>query len=334
MSNFFKKALFFLFVLCFWSYAVAGETAFSSQDWQAWVKDLKKEAVSQGIKPKLFDQVFADLTPNPSLIKLDRHQPEFRLTFKQYLDGHVTPAQIRMGQKGFLKYKMLFTKIGKRYQIDPCVLVALWGMESHYGHYRGKFNTLRSLATLAFDTRRSDYFRTELLYALHILNGDHVSLADFKGAWDGGMGHPQFMPSTWVKFAQDYNEDGRKDIWNSLGDAIASMAFYLHQMGWQENEPISVEVILPKHFDLKWISKDIKKPIKTWRNMGVLLKPTKQPVNEKALVYLKQFHPGPTFMIFKNFDVLYEWNNSSYFVEAVNLLSQKICKPNIKQKKS
>ena len=197
-------------------------TAFANQSWPTYVAELRKEALAEGIRPAIFDSAFADIhEPSRQVKGLSKSQPEHRITYQKYLSSRVDASRISVGRSQYKKNQDLANKIGRDYEIDPCFMMAFWGMETSYGSYMGNFPVIKSLATLAYDSKRQAFFHQELLLALHILNDGHVSLQDFKGEWAGASGQPQFLPSSWVKYAVDYDGDGHKDIWRSKPDVSA-----------------------------------------------------------------------------------------------------------------
>ena len=298
----------------------------ATQSWQSWVGDVRREAISQGISSNTFDQAFAGIhEPSRQVKGLAHSQPERRLTYNKYLHTRVDSYRIVMGRKYYLQNKALLDKIGREYDVDPCFIVSFWGMESSYGSYMGDFPVIRSLATLAYDSNRKDFFRKELFLALHILNDGHVSLENFHGEWAGASGQPQFLPSSWGKYAVDYDGDGRKDIWESKPDVFASVANYMKQNGWQGGEPWAIQVKLPAHFDQSLEGKTIIKPVTEWNAMGV------RTLNNQPLPYqqltasIVQPNGGPVFLAFPNYKMILRYNNSIYYAGAIGYLADKIC---------
>ncbi len=290
-----------------------------------WVQELRKEALADGIKANTFDKIFAGMTPDQALLHFDRKQPERRITFAKYRQTRGDSYRILLGRRYYQKNKALLEQVGKVYGVSPCVITALWGIESSYGNFMGKFPVLRSLATLAYDTRRSEFFRNELMYALHIVNEGHVQLQDFKGEWAGGTGQPQFLPSSWHKHAVDFDKDGRKDIWGSKGDVFASIANYLVDYGWQTGQAWGVEVTLPPDFNKKLVNLAITKPVQQWYQLGVKLNPNQIKPDLKLQASIVFPLGGPAFMVFNNFKVLMQYNKSTYYAATVAYLADEIC---------
>jgi membrane-bound lytic murein transglycosylase B len=291
--------------------------------WNQWVVQLKKEAVSQGIDPALFDRIFKTIPgPNHQVLHFDHTQPEHRITFSEYRNSRGGKYKILVGRRELQFHRKLLQNVSRDFKVDPCVIVALWGMESSYGHYMGNFPVIKSLATLAYDSRRGDNFRHELLLALKIVNSKQVSLAKFKGEWAGASGQPQFLPSSWFKYAVDYDHDGRKDIWSSYPDVFASIANYLAKNGWHENEPWAIIVKLPDDFD-----EDINKirPVKQWNKLGVRTLTGAPLPYQNLTANIIETDGGPTFLAFNNFRTLLTYNNSTYYVGTVGYMADRIC---------
>lgn len=295
------------------------------ESWSEWVKELRVQAVSQGIDPSLFDRVFSTIPgPSAKVLNLYHTQPEKRLTFWEYRSTRANAARIEKGHQEFEKHRVLVDKIGEDYGVDPCVIVALWGLETDYGSFMGTFPVIQSLSTLAYDSQRKAFFRGELLLALKILQEGQISLADFIGEWAGASGYPQFMPSSWFKYAVDYDGNGHKDIWKSLPDGLASIANYLAKNGWRRGEPWSIEVTLPANFDPSLLGKQVIKNVSEWRSLGVEAQNTWPKADLPASII--QISSGPTLMIYNNFRALQTWNGSSYYVPTVGYLADHICR--------
>ena len=236
---------------------VAGALTASGQDiapvaplqppFPEWLAALREEALSRGIRQEIVDAALADVeAPVETVLELDRTQAEFTLQLDQYLKRRLTPRLIRSAQDLYTKQRTLLTNIGKKYGVSPRIVVAVWGLESNFGRFAGVRPTIPALATLAYDPRRATFFRSELFAALEILNRGDIDLASLKGSWAGALGQPQFMPSSYLRYAQDYDGDGHRDIWNSPPDVFASVAFYLSEHGWSDRSTWGREVLVPK----------------------------------------------------------------------------------------
>lgn len=316
-----------VFILSSWL-LIFSTTVFSNQqNWTQWLADVRQEALTQGISPTVFDQAFAGVhEPSRKVKGLARSQPEHRLTFAKYRNSRVDPYRIIIGRKEYERNHAVLTQIGKEYGVDPCFIVSFWGLESSYGSYMGNFPVIPSLATLAYDSNRPEFFRKELFLALHILNDGHVSLAQFKGEWAGASGQPQFLPSSWVKYAVDYDGDGRKDIWGSKPDVFASIANYMKKNGWQKDEPWAVYVKLPANFDMKLEGKTTVKPVSEWNSMGVRTEDGQPLPYDNLQASIVKPLGGPVFLAYPNYKMILHYNNSIYYAGAIGYLADKICK--------
>ncbi len=296
------------------------------QSWSSWVAQVRQEALAQGISPTLFDEAFAGIKePSRQVKGLAHSQPEHRLTYSTYLHSRVDNYRISVGRQQYKKNQALLEKIGEDFGVDPCFITSFWGMETSYGSYMGNFPVIRSLATLAYDSSRRDFFRKELFLALHILNDGHVSLERFKGEWAGASGQPQFLPSSWVQYAVDYDGDGRKDIWTSKPDVFASIANYMKKNGWKTGEPWAIHVKLPPKFDKNLEGKSIVKPVSEWNAMGVRTLSGGPLPYETLEASIVQPNGGPVFLAYPNYKMILRYNNSIYYAGAIGFLADKIC---------
>jgi membrane-bound lytic murein transglycosylase B len=302
------------------------QVAFAQDSWNQWVANVRAEALSQGISAAVFDNAFKDIhEPSHQIKGLQRSQPEHRLTFMKYRSTRVDNYRIAIGRKEFKKNEAVLEDVAKKYGVNPCFIVSFWGMETSYGTYMGNFPVIKALATLAYDSNRKEFFRKELFIALRILNEGHVSLSDFKGEWAGASGQPQFLPSSWVKYAVDYDGDGRRDIWRSKPDAFASIANYMKQNGWQDGQPWAIQVKLPSKFDMKLEGKNTVKPVSEWSALGVRTEDGKELPYQSLQASIVQPYGGPTFMTFPNYKMILHYNNSIYYAGAIGYLADKIC---------
>jgi membrane-bound lytic murein transglycosylase B len=300
----------------------------ATQDFQIWLKGVKSEARTQGISQDILDAALPDsLQPIPRVIELDQKQPENTKHLSQYLKGVLSTERVERGRTRIMNYRTLLGNVQKSYGVDKQVIVALWGIETNYGANSGHYDVPQALATLAYDGRRGDYFRGELFKALKILQEDHIKPDKMKGSWAGAMGQSQFMPSSFLKFAQDFDKDGRRDIWTSEPDVFASAAYYLAQNGWKEGEPCGHRVSLPKNFDGKLLGLDQKYSLQFWKDKGVRL------VNGKNIPYEGDYQASviqpdgagtQAFIVYGNYRVILRWNRSNYFATAVCLLSDRL----------
>lgn len=306
---------------------MGGAAQANEQPFAAWVQQFKQEAALEGISPELLEQAFNGVEPNERVIELDRKQPEGTMTFEKYLKNVVNDRRAQEGRELYRQHKALLEEIGAHYGVQPRFIVALWGIETNYGGNTGGFYMVESLATLAYDGRRSEFFRKELLNALKIADAGHVSLTDFNGSWAGAMGQTQFMPSSFLSYAVDYDGDGRKDIWNTLPDIFASIANYLKNTGWNAEETWGREVRVHRGFDPMVASLDVKKSLPEWQALGVR-RLSGGPLPQRADVTGSVIFPGEgesrAYLVYGNFDRILKWNRSKYFATAVGTLSDKI----------
>ena len=313
--------------VCIWLGLLLSPVLFAEQQsWNSWVADVRKEALSDGISASVFDTAFANIhEPSRKVKGLARSQPEHRLTYSKYLSSRVDHYRVVEGRQEYKKYKGLLDEIGHRYGVDPCFILSFWGMESSYGNYMGNFPVINSLATLAYDSNRREFFRKELFLALHILNDGHVTLDRFKGEWAGASGQPQFLPSSWVKYAVDYDGDGRKDIWGSKPDVFASIANYMKINGWRTGEPWAIYVKLPANFDKNLQGKSITKPVSEWNALGVRTTSGEPLPHSDLVASIVEPNGGPVFLAYPNYKMILRYNNSIYYAGAIGYLADNIC---------
>ena len=235
-------------------------------------------------------------------------------------------ARVEKGRQRLRENRALLVEIGRKYGVQPRFLVAFWGIETDFGRHTGGFRVIPALATLAYDGRRSAYFRRELLNALEILDQGHIALSDMVGSWAGAMGQSQFMPSSFVTFAVDYDGDGRKDIWNTKADVFASAANYLSRVGWKGDQTWGRPVRLPKGFDTGLASLKIRKRLSAWQRLGVRRADGGDlPKRDlMASVVLAEGPGGPAYVVYDNYHAILKWNRSTFFALAVGSLAEQI----------
>lgn len=207
----------------------------SPEEYSKWIEEVKADARAEGISEATLDDAFSDVKFLTRVIELDRKQPEKTQTIDEYLEKVVSDKRIRDGREAMAAHKELLKKIGKQYKVAPEYIVALWGVETNYGKNTGGYSTIDALSTLAYEGRRHEFFRSELMNVLRLAQSDGIPASEIKGSWAGALGQCQFMPSSFLRYAVDYNKDGKRDIWNTQGDIFASIANYLHEVGWDNS---------------------------------------------------------------------------------------------------
>lgn len=320
MFSYKTKTRFFLLLTALLALPSHADTAFDT-----WLAAFRQDALAQGISAATLDAALAGVTPTARVVALDRGQPEFMQTFADYLGKRVTPGQVVRGQGLMQQNVTLLDAVERQYGVPKTVLTAFWGLESNYGRNAGSLNVPASLVTLAYDGRRSDFFRAQLLDALRIIDAGHVTAADMKGSWAGAMGQMQFMPSTFRSYARDGDGDGRIDLWKSVPDVMQSAGNYLQQAGWQAGEPVALAVRLPGDFDWQQARLMLRRPVAEWRALGVQLAvDSVVDAGLPAAIVLPQGWRGPAFMVFNNFDVVMKWNRSISYALSVAQLAQQL----------
>ena len=316
-----------LLALLFIFFYQSAQVEASQQQFAEWLENLKVEAIKRGISKKIVDSALTEVKLIPRVVELDRKQPEFSLTFNQYMERVVPRSRIKRARKKLAENRALLEEIGNKFGVQPRFIVALWGIETDFGRITGGFPVISSLATLAYDGRRSKFFRKELLLALKIIDGGHILAKDMIGSWAGAMGQNQFMPSSFHAYAVDYDKDGSKDIWKTLPDIFASIANYLSKSGWRSDQTWGRAVSLPENFSSKFLGRKLKKPLSEWQQLGVR-KLSGQDLPKRnllsSIIRPEKGQIGPAFAIYKNYDVILKWNRSNYFATAVGILSDKI----------
>ncbi len=296
------------------------------QSFSEWLEELRQEALGRGISPATLDAALALVEePLPRVLELDRSQPEFVQTFTRYMSNRISDARVERGRRLLQEHSELFARIHDEYGVQPHYLVAFWALESNFGDFTGGFSVINALATLAYDPRRSRFFRNELLTALQIVEDGHIPVEQMSGSWAGAMGQCQFMPSTFARYAVDGDGDGRIDIWNSLPDVFASAGNFLAAIGWQRDQRWGREVLLPAGFDFNQSGTDIRKSVSEWNELGL------RRVDGSALgtadmqgsLILPAGAEGPAFLIYENYHAIMRWNRSMFYAISVGHLADR-----------
>ena len=317
-----KRAYWAVFLLSF-CWATTGWTAQPSFD--EWKQSFYQTALANGVSRQTLDKYMQNINFLKQVIELDRKQPEFSLSFYNYINRTVSPARIQKGREMLQKNRAFLSTIEEKYGIPPSYLVAFWGLETNFGTTKGNIDTLSALSSLSFDKRRSAFFTKELLSLLKTLQKEGIEPP--KGSWAGAFGHYQFMPTTFENYAIDGDNDGRKDIYHSWADSTASAANYLSKMGWKKHWRWGREVHINQQLPTD-ISLDEKRPIADWKKLGIAPVEKKEWQDDELTTEARLILPagikGPAFLVYDNFDVIKRWNNSDFYALAVGILSDKI----------
>ncbi len=292
----------------------------------SFVDGVWAKAKARGVSKKVFDIAMGGFEPLPKVIELSKKQPEFVTTAADYVGKRVTDKQTGNGQGMRQEWKQTLAAVAERYGVQPEIMLAIWGIETNYGGYMGGTNTTHALATLTYEGYRADYFGKELITALEILQGGHVSAKNMTGSWAGAMGHPQFMPSSFMQYAVDWKGDGHKDIWGSVPDALASIGNYMKSFGWRAGETWGYEVKLPRDFNYTNVWSVESASLGDWAGVGVTRASGKafpRPT-DMARLYMPMGGNGPVFAVLPNFNVIKRYNNSDSYALAVGHLADRI----------
>lgn len=327
MNLVFKICITSLFC-CFAQFKVLADDKFES-----WKQNFRYIAFTQGILYNTIDSTLKDIKPDPEVVKLDNSQPEFTKHIWDYVDRATSKHRIKKGKRLLKKHQRILREVEQRYGVPKEIIVAIWAMESDFGANYGSKNIIRSLATLAFQGKRADFAEQELVSAFHIIQKRYARKQDLVGSWAGAIGQAQFMPSSYLKFAVDYNADGKRDLWKTLPDIFASIANFLVQSGWRANQDWGIEVSLPKQFDWRLNDPGYELQFSEWQRLGLKQKKPKQKnilyessdfsnPHRHASLFVPAGKTGPVFLITHNFNVIRRYNKSNSYALAVAQLSR------------
>lgn len=292
----------------------------------AWKADFRARAIAAGIRADVFDAAFAGVTVDEEVVRLDGRQAEFTKPIWEYLDGAASSDRVATGRARAAQLKPTLDAIEARFGVDQEVVVAIWGMESNFGSFRGSMPVIRSLATLAYEGRRRGFAEEQLMAALAILQAGDAQPSRLVGSWAGAMGHTQFMPTSFLDFAVDFTGDGRRDIWGEdPTDALASTANYLRAKGWTRGQPWGVEVRVPAGFDFSQADQANRQPVAAWRARGLTrVDGSALPDHGPAAILAPAGSRGPAFAIYGNFFVIKTYNNATSYAMGVGHLGDRI----------
>jgi membrane-bound lytic murein transglycosylase B len=315
-----------LFLVVLLGAAAPGTASAPSDDFERWLADFEAEALERGISNLTVEAALDGVEPIPRVIELDRRQPRSPRDFCGYLDRRLTATRIARGRRALQEHRVLLDEITADYGVPSRYLVALWGLETNFGDYLGDFPVIASLVTLAYDSRRGDVFRKQVLAALQIIDEGHKDPQSMKGSWAGATGQVQLMPTTFLEYAVDYDGDGRKDVWNSLPDALATAANYLRQSGWRSGETWGRQVQLPEALHGEAVSLRRPKPLAHWQQSGVrrIDGGALPSADMRGSIVLPVRRPDPAFLVYRNYRTFLAWNNSTFFAISVGALADEI----------
>ena len=304
--------------------AIAAPPARAQEErFEAFVASVKAEARRAGIRDATLAAAFAGIAPNGHIIELDRRQPEFTLTWPDYRARVLPDTRLAAARENYARERAVLFRAEAAYGVDPRVILGIWGIESAFGANKGNYRLVEALSTLAWEGRRASYFRKELLNGLRILDSGDVPPSHATSGYAGAMGQPQFMPSSYLQYAVDFDGDGRRDIWDSKPDVFGSIANYISRSGWRGGEPSAQPVRVPASIDPASATRDNRRSLGAWMAMGVRREdgtPFSRPDVQGALLMPTGIAPGEGFMVYPNFSAIRRYNPSDFYALAVSLL--------------
>jgi membrane-bound lytic murein transglycosylase B len=300
--------------------------ALAETSFTAFLASVRAEAVENGITPATVDRAFAGLRPNAKVLELDSHQPEVTQSWERYRTTRLSGQRVSAGRQAMQTNSVALTEISRRYGVDAGILVAVWGLESNFGSYTGGFAVIEALATLASEGRHNGFFRSELMSALRVLENGDITLSRMSGSYAGAMGQPQFMPSSYLNYAVDFDGDGRRDIWDDRNDVLASIANYLSKSGWRPGEPWGQPIRVPVGFTADRNGRDDRRPLAAWMQLGVTRADGAafSRADMSGAVVMPDGVGGEAYMTYANFGVIRLYNPSDLYALSVGLLANRI----------
>lgn len=307
-----------------------------SQPFEDWLQGLIAEAHTRGYSDQLIDATLTGLTPIPRVVERDSSQAEFTISLERYFQTRVTPRIIRLGRQHAMEEATLLRRIRMQYGVSPGVVLAIWGMESHYGQFTGAYPVFQALATLAYEPRRADFFRNELFKALSIVQSGFIDAKTMTGSWAGAMGQPQFMPSSYLDYAVDFDKDGLRDIWHSKADTLASIASYLKSRGWEPGQTWGREVKVSARAreaiadiparDAGCSAKRLmteRRSLDVWSDAGVRLKSGAALPKSDVPASLVEVG-GRSFLVYPNYETILDYNCAHLYALSVAMLADRL----------
>jgi membrane-bound lytic murein transglycosylase B len=329
MTSIYKILVFFLLFQIFAVNFSINSNA--EENFETWLSSYKKFALKKGVSQKTIDNAFKNAKFLEQVIRYDRKQPEFYEDTITYVNKRANITRVKTAKKLFKKNKILFTEIENKFSVEKEILLALWGIETNFGKHVGKMDIISSLATLSYDKRRRNFFSSQLLTLLKLIDNELINLNTLYGSWAGAYGNFQFMPSTIKRYAIDYDNNNKIELKSSLDDALASAANYINKIGWKKGQPCFIRVKLRNNIDNKYInssartiSKRLK--IKKWKKKGVVnFDGSDLKTNFKAALILPDGKSNtPAFLVFENYEKILKWNRSLRFGISVCTLANMI----------
>jgi len=308
------------------AWAAEGVSPEQQARFDAFITSFRNEALAQGVTGETYDLAMSGLSPNARVVELNNSQPEFVRPMWEYIDGAVSERRLRTGAEQLAANAELFDRLEATYDVPRQVLTAIWGMESNFGENKGGHNLFQALSTLAYEGRRQDFGRSQLIAALKISQQEGIAPSEMVGSWAGAFGHTQFIPTTFLAHAVDGDGDGRRDLWNSSADALASAASYLEQSGWEGDRDWGFEVRLPEGFNYALSNANDERPMSAWAQMGIT-RFNGDPLpagNMEAQVLLPVGANGPAFLITQNFGAIMRYNSATSYALAISVLSDRL----------
>lgn len=312
----------------------------AAEPFEQWLALFASEAIAQGISEPVVRTALAGVAPLPEILIRDKGQPEFVLSYAQYRARILTAANVTAGRKMLQKHAALLHAVGEKYGVQPRFIVAIWGIETRYGAVKPRVNVIQALATLAWDTRRPDFFRKELLQALRMLDAGYIELDRLQGSWAGAMGQPQFMPSSYMEYAQDWDADGRRDIWDNPGDVFASIANYLARHGWNMTQTWGRQVQVPSKLavQLAALQRPGKsgcraidrlspaRPLAEWQAMGIrrITGADLPAINMSASLVFPDGGQGTAYIVYGNYETTLRYNCAHFYALTVGAIADQI----------
>jgi membrane-bound lytic murein transglycosylase B len=304
------------------------QEVYNSKPFGLWLMEFRADAKTQGISEKTLARALDTIELDDRVITLDRAQPDGTMSFTEYKTKTLPLSRVNRGKELYQQHRIALETIARKYGVPAPYIVALWGKESSFGSYMGGFSVIRSLTTLAYEGRRAELFKSELVKALRIVQDSNMPPDSLVGSWAGAMGQCQFMPSNYEKYAVDGNGDGKKDIWNTPEDAFASIANFLHQEGWEKEEGWGIEVEIPESLKSGYENINNFRPIAEWKKLGITRvdgSPLEDSVGKAALIFAGKTSPNDgVYLIYPNYHVLLGWNRSRYFATAIGLFADQL----------